>query len=160
MVEGGRKEKPSAALAGTRPVFRGLRQTKAPRFGPGPQGPGLAGTRPVFRGLRREPRRRIPRFENSFMTLAGTRPVFRGLRRLHNRALHRCSPPQSCRDETRFQGIATLSGAISTEIRPLLTLAGTRPVFRGLRPECTLNGLPILPIELAGTRPVFRGLRR
>ena len=65
--------------------------------------------------------------------LARTRPVFRGLRRLltPRRMLlaHR-----TCRDETRFQGIArppagSLRGPTSRG-----GLARMRPVFRGLRP--------------------------
>ena len=39
--------------------------------------------------------------------LAGTRPVFRGLRRIRGRAASMSSSTRTCRDETRFQGIAT-----------------------------------------------------
>gem|GEM_PF-3782308 len=121
----------------------------------------LAGTRPVFRGLRppapnrrscRSPRpcRDETRFQGiatledlhsllaEDVPLAGTRPVFRGLRRFISRSISPPAPRFSCRDETRFQGIATrLAKAVSV---PWRLLAGTRPVFRGLRPEVGAEG--------------------
>jgi hypothetical protein len=155
VVEGGRKEKLSAALARTRPVFRGLR-----RFLDRPDlfwEILLARTRPVFRGLRPE--------ESVISTitvsiLARTRPVFRGLRHgLQNRHPSTGRQWQSCKDETRFQGIAT---PLRQSARPawlILLLARTRPVFRGLRPSLPLWG-GWQSTKLARTRPVFRGLRR
>ena len=70
-------------------------------------------------------------------------------------------PRLSCRDETRFQGIATgHSGWGGCRALGQAQLAGTRPVFRGLRPRTIRGAGGFWICWLAGTRPVFRGLRR
>ena len=55
------------------------------------------------------------------------------------------SPDSACKDETRFQGIATAAHRVSIPSAPR-NLARTRPVFRGLRlhggPQQDLRGLP------------------
>ena len=131
MVEGGRKEKPSAALAGTRPVFRGLRRETAAR----------ANTDNVRPACRDETR-------------------FQGIATTGEDLNEPISDPHACRDETRFQGIATNPGLAPKFFPPLLSLAGTRPVFRGLRQGEGLEAIHEDPEDsLAGTRPVFRGLR-
>ena len=65
--------------------------------------------------------------------LARTRPVFRGLRRDGNfRDPNMARSPRACKDETRFQGIATQPSWVTTKLSAI-DLARTRPVFRGLR---------------------------
>ena len=182
-----------SCLAGTRPVFRGLRRVDLPV----PGGPTriLAGTRPVFRGLRRveghpEGADLLPlhlqgrdpfsgdcdtvttrstgcpvrdstcRDETRFQGIAtkspripypGGRSACRDETRFQGIATCPSGPPgsapmPSCRDETRFQGIATrLAKAVSV---PWRLLAGTRPVFRGLR-----HDLPALLLPGNGEEP-------
>ena len=143
-------------LARTRPVFRGLR----PRF---PRRPsragqsGLARTRPVFRGLRHL---LLDLFRPDDLILARTRPVFRGLRHLVCHLLPIDVATTACKDETRFQGIATRPGSPWRPGGRRSWLARTRPVFRGLRPFGQSIGWSGQYTRLARTRPVFRGLRR
>ena len=181
---------------------------RTPEGDPGVGGP-LAGTRPVFRGLRRCLRRHSsftssgacrdetrfqgiatnvppPRRWRSPCLLAGTRPVFRGLRRASLGLGHSAPPPLGLQGRDPFSGdcdtdvpgwttaslVGLLAGTRSVfrGLRhlgpPVLgppgegRLAGTRPVFRGLRPDFDQVGLGIMVRQLAGTRPVFRGLRR
>ena len=180
MVEGGRKEKPSAALARTRPVFRGLR--------PGCDLAGLTpGCWPPLQG--RDP----------FSGDCDEEEILRVL----------LGDLRACKDETRFQGIATgfpsapsqscsrflqgrdpFSGDCDCEVRGRLPegeeevlqgrdpfsgdcdvkpfqealcgveqLARTRPVFRGLRRRAAVPSRCACTSQLARTRPVFRGLR-
>jgi len=65
---------------------------------------------------------------------------------------------QTCKDETRFQGIATSPppGPLQAGESPGGRLARTRPVFRGLRCRGDPPGRPC--VLIAG--PVFRGWRR
>ena len=97
-------------LAGTRPVFRGLRRYKRCDKQARPDRH-LVGTRPVFRGLRRGPGARGgPRWPSC--RLAGTRPVFRGLQPRSQAGVERCNLAAPCKDKTRFQGIATRASRI------------------------------------------------
>ena len=114
----------------------------------------LAGTRPVFRGLRRHMFRLVG---EAGWILAGTRPVFRGLRpeRRRCRRSRRRSPP--CRDETRFQGIAT--GRERGGLPPEAPACRDETRFQGIATLDQRPGPGDQEIHLAGTRPVFRGLR-
>ena len=129
MVEGGRKEKPSAALAGTRPVFRGLRQEP-------------------LSAQERDPGQPPCKDETRFQGIATS--AWCGKRW--------AGPWCPCKDETRFQGIATTQMRDHHSIC-LHRLARTRPVFRGLRLIELERDIPQAIGMLAGTRPVFRGLR-
>ncbi len=63
--------------------------------------------------------------------LAGTRPVFRGLRRQLLCLCYWCYWSYSCRNETRFQGIATPDTFPSTSLRVSSTLLQERDPFSG-----------------------------
>ena len=88
--------------------------------------------------------------------LARTRPVFRGLRLVCLGEVEHLLHFSPCRDETRFQGIATLtmcSHGASTS-RPL---ARTRPVFRGLRRPGIYASSFLLPDRASQGRDPFSG---
>jgi hypothetical protein len=166
----------------------------------------LARTRPVFRGLR--PVRTCIRFACPFRILQGRDPFSGDCDQVLQRRRGSPMPPTlqgrdpfsgdcdlscisarsrasfpTCKDETRFQGIATRlrplpvahlrhnglqgrdpfsgdcdPGKPRRSLRFLDSLARTRPVFRGLRQGISDLLQPVL-LHLAGARPVFRGLR-
>ncbi len=166
-------------LARTRPVFRGLRPSCCSHRPPAQPIPCKDETR--FQGIATTAKRsRVP---GSRSSLARTRPVFRGLRPDNSPDTQEWHLA-SCKDETRFQGIATrytgrgragtttilqgrdpFSGDCDSPTKPLVIsavvcrLARTRPVFRGLRHAPRGRGAAATSRALAGTRPVFRGLQ-
>jgi hypothetical protein len=93
--------------------------------------------------------------------LAGTRPVFRGLRRKSFRKDLGPFLRMACKDETRFQGIAT-----RRRIWPPRRSAWPAPAckdethFQGIATSRDGPGLHERIHPLAGTRPVFRGWQR
>ena len=95
----------TSALAGTRPAFRGLRPRPPLHLPPQRFGRGLQGRDPLSGDCdSADP----SAASDSIPRLAGTRPAFRGLRPLPRalaELLHVAE--KACRDETRFQGIAT-----------------------------------------------------